>query len=120
MLAIPRKFTPVVIKDVVKPNEPGVYALGHDDNGFKIGYVGRSDQCLQSRLATHNHLYQFDYFIFKYASSIYEAYYYECQFWHACNDTEIANIIHPASPSNSALSCPYCNFAKNMSKLFVI
>lgn len=120
MLAIPMKFTPSVIRAIVLPDKPGVYALGNDENGFKVGYVGRSDYCLQNRLATHNHLYSFDYFIFKYASCVEEAFELECRFWHASKEKKITNQIHPASPTNSGLRCPYCSFAEHMIKMFAV
>ncbi|MDA2627280.1 hypothetical protein PDQ36_29445 [Bacillus cereus] len=120
MLAIPTKFTPNIVRNVVEPDKPGVYALGNDRNGFKVGYVGRSDACLQSRLANHNYLYHFDYFIFKYAENVKDAFYFECHFWHASQDKQITNLIHPASPKNSRLKCPYCSFANGISKLFAM
>jgi GIY-YIG catalytic domain len=120
MLAVPRIFTPESVRGIIKENKPGVYALGNDANGFVVGYVGRSDSCLQTRLSTHNHLYRFDYFIFKYALSINEAFKLECEYWHASKEKQIANLIHPASPSNSGMKCPYCDFAAQMNKFFAV
>lgn len=121
MLAIPRKFTPEIVKGVVsQTNRTGVYILGNNVNGFKVGYVGRSDNCLQSRLINHNHLYNFDYFIFKYTRDIRDAFFQECQYWHTSFDAHLANVIHPASPKKSGLKCPYCQFASDITKVFAM
>lgn len=119
MFALPRKFTPEIVKSVVsQPNRTGVYVLGNDLNGFKVGYVGRSDRCLRTRLISHNHLYNYDYFIFKYTRNIKDAYLHECQYWHVSQDNHLANVIHPASPKNSGLKCPYCGFANDITRMF--
>lgn len=112
--AVPYRFTPQVVRRVVTPRRAGVYILGNDVHGFAGGYVGRSDSCLQNRLATHNHLYKFDYFIFRYATSVQQAYRLECQFWHTYeHGMEVENRIHPAAPRGSGSCCPYCEFAAN-------
>jgi hypothetical protein len=121
MLAIPRNFTPDIVKRVVsQPNRIGVYILDNNVNGFKVGYVGRSDICLQSRLISHNHLYNFDYFIYRYTLNIKDAFLQECQYWHASHDVHLVNIMHPASPKHSGLKCPYCKFANEITKVFAI
>ncbi|PGQ49745.1 hypothetical protein COA20_05330 [Bacillus thuringiensis] len=85
MLAISRKFTPEIVKSVVShPNRTGVFILGNNVNGFKVGYVGSSDNCLQLRLINHNHLYSFDYFIFNYTYNIKDAFFQECQCNTSC------------------------------------
>jgi len=115
---LPRRFTPEVVRLVVEPGRPGAYALGHSQEGqFEIGYVGRSDTCLQSRLVTHNHLWRFDYFIFLKAADEYEAYALECEFWHSFQD-QVRNLIHPASPQGSGLGCQYCGFASSIARLY--
>jgi hypothetical protein len=54
---LPRRFTPEVVRLVVEPGWPGAYALGRSrEDQFEIGYVGRSNTCLQNRLVTHNYL----------------------------------------------------------------
>jgi len=64
----------------MEPGRPGAYALGYSREGqFEIGYVDRSDTCLQSRLVTDNYLWRFDYFIFQQAKNEYEAYALECE-----------------------------------------
>jgi len=115
---LPRRFTPEVVRLVVEPGRPGAYALGHSRVGqFEIGYVGRSDTCLQNRLVTHNYLWRFDYFIFQQAADEYEAYALECEFWHSFKD-QVRNLIHPASPQGSGLGCQYCGFASSIVRLY--
>jgi hypothetical protein len=118
VLLLPRLLTPEVVRMVVEPGRPGAYALGHSQGGkFEVGYVGRSDACLQTRLVTHNYLWRFEYFIFRQAASEHEAYVLECEFWHSFKD-QVQNLIHPASPSGSGLSCRYCGFAANIVRFY--
>lgn len=77
---------------------PGAYALGHQQHGrFSFDNVGRSDSCVRSRLLTHNHLWQFEYFIFKLARDEKAAYELECELWHMFSG-QPRNMIHPAAP----------------------
>ena len=64
MEATPFRMTPDVIREVVEKHRPGVYVLGHIVDGrFVFQYVGRSDYCVQTRLLTHEYLYDCSYFI---------------------------------------------------------
>jgi len=118
--AVPLRFTPEVVRRAVELGRPGVYILGSDINGFVGGYVGRSDTCLRNRLATHNHLYKFDYFIFRYAANVSQAFRLECQYWHTYeHGMEVSNCIHPAAPHGSGSCCPYCEFALDAATLLV-
>ncbi len=110
-------FLPEVIRSCIEPMKPGVYMLGDVMDGkFVVGYVGRSDICLQKRLLTHNHLYEFSYFFFEYTQTSEEAYIKEAELWHNCVDYKIpiANKIHPDSPGNAHLQCPYCQMARSI------
>lgn len=111
----PILFLPQIVRAVVAEGRAGAYVLGSGSD-FKVGYVGRSDTCIQHRLATHNYLYRFDYFIFRYAASIEEAYLFECEAFHALdqNGGTILNKYHPAAPHSSSMSCPYCDFAADI------
>lgn len=109
-------FVPEVIREVVKPAHSGVYVLGNEKDGFQYGYVGRSDTCLKSRLLAHNHLYEYDYFIFTYTRSSQHAFFIESEWFHNCKKSGIGNLIHPASPQGSGLECPYCHFASHIDK----
>lgn len=113
----PRLFLPEIVRSHVKPRRPGVYMIGNNEKGFDIKYIGRSDKCLQNRLATHNLLYKYDYFVFRYAKDPAHAYQLECQLWHSLPDRELRNAIHPASPKNSQLECPYCHFVWHINRI---
>lgn len=112
----PLLFTEKNVRRYVAEDRPGVYVLGNDVNGFKPCYVGRSDRSIRRRLLTHNHLYDFEYFIFKYTKDEKEAFYGECKWWHDCNNQGaiLANKIHPDSPSDNNLECPYCSFNRSV------
>ena len=112
---------PEVIRIAVEPNRSGVYALGDvEGDAFRVGYVGRSDHCLWTRLLTHNLLYKFSYFYFQYTATCQEAYYLESKWWHQCLDFGVLlqNKIHPDSPVNTAVACPYCQFATSVEQSF--
>ncbi|MGH7510057.1 MAG: hypothetical protein ACREMZ_11375 [Gemmatimonadales bacterium] len=106
-------FTPVFVRAVIGPGRLGAYALGHLDADFVPGYIGRSDCCLRDRLATHEQLGAFDYFIVCPSSSPTTAFNAECALWHACSQKRhhLENRVHPARPRGSGLLCPYCDFA---------
>ena len=108
-------FLPEMIRELVDEKKAGVYALGEVvDDKFFVGYVGRSDTCLRTRLLSHNYLYDFSYFYFQYAGTPAGAFVKEAGLWHACVDygMSIRNRIHPDSPVNAHLKCPYCQSAK--------
>lgn len=110
----PYLFLPEVIREYVQPGRPGVYVLGDNENGFQYRYVGRSDTCLQTRLLTHNHLYRFEYFIFRYVDSPKDGFLLESKWWHDCRvqGFPLVNQIHPDAPSHSGFTCPYCDFVR--------
>lgn len=115
--AIPFRMTPDVIRAEVIKGIPGVYVLGDVEEGeFKFKYVGRSDSCLQTRLLTHDYLYEYPYFVFAYVKDAKKAFELESKWWHDCynNKVSLRNQIHPDSPSNQLLYCPYCQFGNNL------
>lgn len=112
-------FLPEVVRLLVDKGKTGVYALGEVvEDEFLVGYVGRSDTCLQTRLLTHNYLYDFSYFYFQCVETPADAYALEAGMWHACMDygIPIRNRIHPDSPANAHLKCPYCQSGKMILK----
>ena len=114
MTATPFRMTPDVIRKEVAKGIPGVYVLGDIEDGrFNYKYVGRSDTCLQTRLLTHDYLYEYSYFVFAYVKDSKKAFELESKWWHDCRNNGIAlrNQIHPDSPSNQLLYCPYCQFS---------
>ena len=119
-LAVPYRFLPSVVRDQVQPGRPGAYILGNDEAGFTGKYVGRSDTSLLNRLVGHNHLLEFEYFIYCYAADKREAFRQECEFYHVLQNQgdPLTNRIHPAAPKGSGLRCPYCEFGEQVSSLF--
>ena len=119
LVSVPYRFTAAIVRQVVREPGPGVYALGRDDSGFLIGYVGRSDHSVRDRLAGHERKGEFDYFIVRYANSAESAYRLECAFWHASIESggRLVNVIHPATPRDLGLQCPYCHFASHVCRL---
>ncbi len=115
----PILFIPKYISKTIEDNRPGVYVLGDDQNGFIPKYVGRSDTSLKRRLMTHNHLYEHEYFIFKYVNNVKEAFFTEAKWWHDCqgNGYDLDNKIHPDAPNGMILECPYCAFARDATEL---
>ncbi|MBY3618572.1 hypothetical protein HGO21_03320 [Acinetobacter sp. CUI P1] len=117
-MLIPRVLLPRIVRENVTLGVSGVYMLGDNEHGFIAKYIGRSDNCLQTRLVTHNYLYKYDYFVFEYANSTDEAYRLECQLWHSISRCTLSNMIHPAAPRNRYQECPYCHFARHVIKYF--
>jgi hypothetical protein len=119
-LFTPYRLMPDVVREVVEAGRVGSYVLGDDEDGFMGKYAGRSDSCLQSRLATHNHLFDYDYFIFRYARDVEEAFRQECETYHVLKMQRpvLGNVIHPAAPALSGLKCPYCGFSADIAALF--
>ncbi len=114
-LYVPIVFLPKIVRALVMPSRPGVYILGTGPK-FTPGYVGRSDTCVRTRLAGHNHLDEFEYFIFKYADTPAEAFQLECEYWHVLQQqgVQVVNKNHPAPPDFSGMQCPYCEFASQV------
>lgn len=89
---------------VTAKNTPGVYALGYTrENTFYIGYVGRSDECVHQRLCDHVTLSD-PQFKVSYCASATEAFYAECELYHAYGGSRNPN--HPARPKGTNLRCP--------------
>lgn len=111
-------FTPRVVREVVAAWRVGAYVLGHCDGDFVPGYIGRSDRSLRERLADHPLCGQFDYFVLRYAINAANAYVAECELWHGSTQSGycIENRIHPASPRDTGLVCPYCEFANRVAE----
>jgi hypothetical protein len=107
-------FTPKFVRAVIGPDRVGAYALGNISGDFNAGYVGRSDRCLRERLAGHERLGEFAYFIVAPAQDVAAAFQSECALWHACIQSghHLENRVHPAAPRTRGLVCPYCEFAE--------
>jgi hypothetical protein len=106
----PHPLTDAGVKAAVLYKSPGAYALGKmgNDGVFYIDYVGRSDDDIADRLSQHTSEY-YPQFFFGYYSTAQEAHAKECWLYHTFGP--IKNVIHPAKPKNSWLSCPECGFS---------
>jgi len=120
-LYTPYRFTPNVVRQEVESDTAGSYVLGVDagDGNFAPRYVGRSDHGVQGRLAKHDYLYKYEYFVYRTASGAEQAFQQECELWHGYRQRgyELDNKVHPAVPPGCALKCPFCDFADHMSAL---
>jgi hypothetical protein len=102
-------FRPAFVRAVVAAGYPGVYLLLH--KGRPI-YVGRSDTCVQTRLASHPYLGRADRFMWQPCRSPVHAFHLESFWYHALLEQGGAgNLIHPARPAGTPASCPFCGGA---------
>lgn len=83
---------------------PGAYVLSRD--GRTAHYVGRADADLAERVRSSTKEGSYSHFWFEYASSAAAAYALECRHYHDFKPTD--NLIHPAAPSGSLLTCVSC------------
>lgn len=99
--------TPAVVRALVPPNRPGVYMLLQMQSPL---YVGRSDHCLQTRLAGHPLLSMATHVSWETCGTPQEAYRLESAWFHALGVTAgLLNQIHPARPAGEPNSCPFCS-----------
>lgn len=99
--------TSAVVRALVPPGRPGVYMLLRMDVPF---YVGRSDHCLQTRLAGHPLLSIATHVSWKTCVTPQAAYWLESAWFHILSlTTQLINQIHPARPVGESNSCPFCS-----------
>lgn len=109
------KLTQERVEQRVPQKQPGFYRLGDQIGGqFYTSYVGRSDNCLQTRLQQHANKKFHDYFIARPLESREAAHRLECLFYHLEQD-QIDNIRHPPQPAGTQIGCPYCEFESRLS-----
>ena len=103
------------IDEEVEKERCGVYGLdrGSKDKPFKVYYVGRADDCLNTRLKEHvGEEYKgstYKWFKYDYADSAKEAYHKECECYHHYGGKDkLDNEIHPRKPEGTNLKCPIC------------
>ncbi|MBB3182297.1 hypothetical protein FHW64_006739 [Variovorax sp. Sphag1AA] len=98
---------PSVVRAFVPPGWPGVYMLLRMEVPF---YVGRSDNCIQTRLARHPLLPIATYVAWRTRESPLQAYRLESAWFHILRLTgALSNQIHPARPAGCPDSCPFCS-----------
>lgn len=98
------RLTPSTIRALIPPRTRGTYMLL--DRRTPI-YVGRSDACLRTRLATHNHRGRATHVLWEVARTPKSAYLLEAYWFHR-QDLQL-NQIHPAYPAGTPTICPFCD-----------
>jgi hypothetical protein len=103
----PYSLTTSGIDAAVTSKSAGAYALGKmgDDGVFYISYVGRSDDDVACRLRDHTAKW-YPQFFFGYYLTAQAAYEKECWLYHTFRPGD--NVVHPAKPRSSRLTCPNC------------
>lgn len=113
-------FVPSVVRMTVPTGTPGVYLLGQvagAGSTFVPHYVGRSDFDVRQRLMRHEKLTLATHFCVRLCRSAEDAFMRECFYWHALRDEQrLMNAIHPDSPDQTGLHCPYCSAAEHFSR----
>jgi hypothetical protein len=105
------QLAPWVIRALIPPAVLGVYLLGEPSSAgrFVFQYVGRSDTDLRRRLLQHCSAASALFFRHVLCIDRLTAFRMECYFWHAAEgEHTVANLIHPAAPRGTDVSCPYC------------
>lgn len=105
----PHDLTKEQIKKNVEADKIGNYALGRidkEDDKFIVKYVGRSDDCLRTRLK--DYIDEYDKFKFSYADSVKDAFEKECNNYHDFGENKLDNKIHPDRPEGEKWKCPQC------------
>ena len=91
-----------LVSSIVPTQSPGVYVLSR--NGRTAHYVGRSDTCLATRLASSARAEKYTHFWYGFTSSPMQAYHAECELYHSYSPVDNAN--HPAVPIGTQWRCP--------------
>ena len=113
-----RKYSISVVNATV-PDSKGVYILGNYIKGsFVVGYVGRSDNSLKRRLASHNHKGKFQYFTYKEVKTMREGFLLETELWYRYKNT-IINKIHPQVPLSLWMEHPCDTLGRILKKKFM-
>lgn len=101
------RFKQRVVRAMVPIRTQGAYLLLSGENPL---YIGRSDHCVRSRLTGHPLLGIATHFLWEPCNSSVRAFCLEA-FWYHRLAGELGglNLIHPASPTGSGLSCPFCS-----------
>jgi len=110
LLDEPRQFaflaTPAVVRAFIPVGRPGVYMLLR---GIAPFYVGRSDNCVRTRLVGHPLLPMATHVTWEPCVNPLHAYRLESAWFHALQvSAQLANQIHPARPAGEDKNCPFC------------
>ncbi|MCF8242580.1 MAG: hypothetical protein K9J16_14475 [Melioribacteraceae bacterium] len=105
----PYRLDSETIDEKVTKTSAGNYAFGKKDEegNFLVGYVGRADKNLNSRLKSWIGKTKRPLFKYSYATSPKDAFIKECNNFHDFDPP--GNSIHPDRPDNSNWKCPQCD-----------
>jgi len=110
----PCELTDEIVKNEVKQNIPGNYALGYldDEDSFVVCYVGRSDDNLLEKLRNWvGAISRYTHFEYSRADSAEEAYEKECHNYHDFGGSDnLYNSNHPYRKDKTDWTCPRCSF----------
>ena len=105
----PYRLREDTIDEKVTEKSPGNYALGEcgDNGAFRVGYVGRSDSDVNSRLKSWvSRDGAASLFKFSYATSVRVAFERECEQYHDFRPP--GKHVHPVPPPGKNWRCPLC------------
>jgi hypothetical protein len=106
-----------VIRALIPKGVVGTYVLFRENTAI---YVGRSDNCLQTRLARHEHLNEATHLTWLPRASPVAAFYLEAAWYHSLDFSQRKlNKIHPARPNGYLhIRCPFCGRADELALAF--
>lgn len=98
---------PHIVRAVVPRSSRGAYLLLRQARPV---YVGRSDLCVRTRLSTHPLIGVATHFLWEPCRNRMAAFSIESIWFHRLQGRPgVLNFIHPASPAESGVACPFCN-----------
>jgi hypothetical protein len=97
---------PAWIRSMIPEEVVGAYLLLKHGRPF---YVGRSDNCLVSRLVRHERLEQASHLIWEVCRDPARAFYCESFLYDSSREVPgFLNRVHPARPVGHHAECPFC------------
>jgi hypothetical protein len=101
------RFDPAVIRVTVPSGTIGMYCLLREAMPI---YIGRSDHCVLTRLASRPLVDVATHFLWQPSQAPWGAFCLEAYWWHRLIDTPtLRNAIHPARPADEMRDCPFCD-----------
>ncbi len=96
---------PRSVRALVPPRCVGAYMMLRAGRPL---YVGRSDTCVQTRLAAHSLVGVATHFVWEPCTNAIAAFSLESFWFHRISDQDgVLNLSHPASPRQTAMVCPF-------------
>lgn len=100
------RFTAEAVRSLMPRAVIGAYLLLREGEPV---YIGRSDNCLRTRLSKHPLLGEVSHVAWQPCRNAQHAYMLEAYWFHRLKDAATTlNSIHPARPHNWSRECPFC------------